>query len=367
MDSSNFSDSSVRSLWRYSRLLPVSKKENITSLGEGWTPLIRSRNLASKLTLSDLHLKNEGVNPSFSFKDREVSLAFSMATELGLVPIAMASSGNAGSALSAYSARSGMKSFVLTPEYTPNEKTLQMSIYGANVLKIRGTIEECRALVEDGKRRFGWTPFNTSILRSFAIEGTKTIAFEIYEQLGRAPNTIIVPTGSGRGCLSIWKGFSELQGLGIIANMPKFVSVQPASLHPIANAINGRVEPVAEGRSLATALLVQNPPELELVARAVKSSGGSAIVVNDSEILAAQSLLARQEGVFAEPSSASSIAALLKLSQIGQLGKDETIVCVITGSGLKDTGSALKAVSPVPIVDPELNALAPFVERWALG
>jgi len=360
---SEFSDPGVRSLWRYRQLLPVSRRENIVSLGEGWTPLIRSRNLASKLVLNNLHIKNEGVNPTFSFKDREVSLAASMAIELGLTPIAMASSGNAGSALSAYSARSGVKSFVLTPEYTPAEKTLQMNIYGTNVLKIKGTIEECRRLVEEGRRRFHWTPFNTSIIRSFAIEGTKTIAFEIYEQLGgTAPDTVIVPTGSGRGCLSIWKGFSELQAFGIISRMPRFISVQPASLHPIANAINDKIELATGGRSIATALLVQNPPELELVAKAVKSTQGEAIVVTDDEILAAESVLAKEEGVFAEPSAASSIAALLSLRQTGRLGKDETVVCVVSGSGLKDIASALRGTEPIPVIDPNLDALAPHIE-----
>jgi threonine synthase len=362
IEASRLPDSNARSLWRYASRLPLSKEENVVSLGEGWTPLIKCRGLASTLGLNDLYVKNEGVNPTFSFKDREVSVSISMAKELGLVPVAMASSGNAGSALSAYSARGGVKSVILTPEYTPDEKTVQMTIYGSTVLKIKGTIEHCRRLVGEGSRRFHWTPFNTSILRSFAIEGTKTIAFEIFEQLDQiVPDTIVVPTGSGRGCMSIWKGFAELQAFGLISRVPKFVSVQPSSLHPIADAINGKVGAATGARSIATALLVQNPPDLDLVVNAVKSTGGHALTVSDNEILGAEMLLAQEEGIFAEPSAASSIAALVKLKESGELRQDERIVCVVTGCGLKDTASARKATKQAPVLEPNLDSIAPYI------
>jgi threonine synthase len=358
-------DSKMRGVWRYRPLLPVSAAENIVSLGEGGTPLIKSRGIAQKHGLSNLHFKNEGVNPTFSFKDREVSLAVSMAKELGLIPISIASSGNAGSALSAYSAKAGIKSVILTPSYTPNEKVVQMSVYGSVVLRVKGTTDTCRSLLDEGKKRFKWNPFNTSILRSFAIEGTKTISFELFEQLNyETPSVVIVPTGSGRGLLSMWKGFHELRELGQIERMPRMVSVQPSLQHPIVDAVMGESHPISEKSkpSIATALLVAKPPELALVANAIKSTDGLAVAVSDEEILRAESTLAKEEGVFAEPAAASSVAALLKLVESGQLARDEKIVCVITGSGLKDASSAQQAAGEAPLVEADLDALSGYLK-----
>ncbi len=358
-------DSKMRGVWRYRPLLPVSAAENIVSLGEGGTPLIKSRGIAQKLGLANLYFKNEGVNPTFSFKDREVSLAVSMAKELGLIPISMASSGNAGSALSAYSAKSGIKSVILTPSYTPNEKVVQMSVYGSIVLRVKGTTDACRTLLDEGKKRFKWNPFNTSILRSFAIEGTKTISFEVFEQLNyKTPSVVIVPTGSGRSLLSIWKGFHELRELGQIERMPRMISVQPSLQHPIVDAVMGESHPISEKSkpSIATALLVGNPPELPLVANAIKSTDGLAVTVSDEEILRAEATLAKEEGIFAEPAAASSVAALLKLVESGQLARDEKIVCVITGSGLKDASSAQQVAAETPLVEADLDALSGYLK-----
>jgi threonine synthase len=334
-------------MWRYRELLPILDDQNIISMGEGWTPLIKFRELAKRLGTKSLFMKIDYAMPTFSFKDRGTSCVVSRALELGLKRIAIVSSGNAGASLAAYCARAGLGCLILVPDFTPAEKLAQITVYGPKLAKITATVDQARDFLQKSNVDLGITPMNTSFLRAYYKEGMKTLAFEICEQFDwDPPEWVLIPSGSGSSLLGAWKGFNEFKKLGLIERYPKLVAVESQAAQPIAEKLGTGAPQVS--KTVATALLVREPPELEYVVAAIKESGGTAVVVEEERMLQAQKGVAKSEGVFAEPSGAIAIGAVANLVDRGFVDRDERIVCVAGGAGLKDLKSARLGV-PEPL------------------
>jgi len=338
-------------VWRYLEYMPVKDPKKIVTLHEGGTPLYKCDNLAKELGLKELYVKNEGANPTGSFKDRGMTAGVTRANELGVEVIGCASTGNTSASLAAYSARSGKKCIVLLPEgKVALGKLAQAMFYGAKVIQIKGNFDDAllmvRKLAEDKKL------YLLNSINPFRLEGQKTIGFEICDQLDwEVPDRVILPVGNAGNISAIWKGFKEFKETGIIDKLPKMTGIQAEGAKPIVEAFKKGMKTITPGEhpeTIATAIRIGNPVNAPKALDAIYSSGGLAESVTDEEITAAQKLLARKEGIFVEPASASSIAGLIKLIEMGVIDKDEKIVCITTGNGLKDPDAAIKA-SEMPV------------------
>jgi threonine synthase len=349
------------SVWRYKDFMPITDVSKIVSLNEGGTGLHSCHKLGKKLGLLQLYVKNEGENPTGSFKDRGMTVGVSKANELGAKNVICASTGNTSASLAAYAAKAGMKCTVLIPSgKIAYGKLSQAMIYGAKVLQVRGNFDESLEFVVKIAAKHPSIYLLNSI-NPFRVEGQKSLGFEICDQLdGEAPDRIVVPVGNAGNISAIWKGFTEYHALGFIKKLPKMTGIQAAGSAPIAQMIksgSNELVPVKAPETLATAIRIGAPVSWKKAVNAIRNSGGTAETVTDDEILAAQKLLAREEGIFVEPASASSIAGLIKLVNTGVIGKDERVVCVTTGHGLKDPDTAVK-MSEKPIeVDAEMKAI----------
>nr|MDO8079704.1 threonine synthase [Candidatus Freyarchaeota archaeon] len=319
--------------WRYASLLPPVSKDNIVTLGEGGTPLRRAKNLSKKLGVKNLLLKDETTNPTNSFRDRAATLMISNALDLGYKKVICASNGNMGASIAAYSAKAGIKSTIIVPKRVDLGKLAQMHIYDAEIIEKGEIVDE--AILEAEKRVNG-NYQATPELNPLTIEAQKTISFEIFEQHG-VPDWLIVPTGSGSTTYSIWKGFQELSALDLIKKEPRIVVVQPSGCAPITEAykLNQDIATVEKPETRALALLVANPAYGKLALQAVRESNGTSIAVPDEQTLEAERLLAKSEGIFVEPASATTIASLQTLVNQGKISESETVVCLITATGLK--------------------------------
>jgi threonine synthase len=328
------------SVWKYRELLPIEREESIISLAEGGTGLHRCQRLGRKLGLRKLYVKNEGENPTGSFKDRGMTVAISKAKELGKKKVLCASTGNTAASLSAYSARAGMECVVLVPKgKVAGGKMLQVTMHGARIIQIKGDFDKAfTTAVELADRRRELYLMNS--LNPYRLEGQKTLAFEISDQLGsKTPDTVILPVGNGGNISAVWKGFSEFQQLSVTKRKPRMIGIQAEKAAPIARAVKNRenkIRPVHNPQTIATAIRIGSPVNWPKVLKAINESEGTAETVTDPEILEAQRDLATLEGIFVEPASAASIAGLKKLSRKGTIDSSETIVCVTTGHGLKD-------------------------------
>ena len=325
-------------MWRYAPVLPPADA-SMVSLGEGWTPLIRSRRLGARLAAEALWVKDEGLNPTASFKARGLSCAISMCVELGIRKVAIPSAGNAASALAAYAAAAGLESFIFMPQDVPQANYLECKAYGANVTLVDGLISDCARIVAERGPQEGW--FDVSTLKEpYRIEGKKTMGYEVAEQMDwELPDAIFYPTGGGVGMIGMWKAFDEMEKLGWIGGRrPKMIAVQAEGCAPVVRAFQEN-EPRSrffEGaHTLAAGLRVPKPLGDFLVLDAVRSSGGTAVAVSDEEMLDAGSELAADEGIFAAPEGAACVAALRKLLADGFLKPADRIVLYNTGSGLK--------------------------------
>jgi threonine synthase len=317
-------------LWRYAEVLPEVEP---VSLGEGFTPMLPSREFPS------VYIKDEGMNPTGSFKARGMSVAVAMAKSYGLKKLATPSAGNAGSALAAYAAAAGIEAHIFMPKDVPLANRVECEMYGANVTLVDGLISDCARMVAERKDREGW--FDVSTLKEpFRVEGKKTMGYEVAEQLGwRMPQGIIYPTGGGVGLLGMWKAFEEMQDLGWIgAERPQMIAVQAAGCAPIAKAWDD-AKPAAEfwpnAATQAAGLRVPKPYGDYLILDILKKSGGVALTVTDDEIMDAVRQWARVEGVFAAPEGAAALAAYRKLRDSTFFGPDDKVVLFNTGSGLK--------------------------------
>ena len=331
--------SGPNSMWRYGPVLPLTRQTSIISLGEGMTPLVRTKRLGHRVGAHQLWLKDEGLNPTGSFKARGLSCAVSMAVELGIRKLAIPSAGNAASAMAAYAAAGGIEAHIFMPRDVPQANFIECKAYGAHVTLVDGLISDCAKLVAAGAQREGWFDV-TSLKEPYRIEGKKTMGYELCEQMGwELPDAIFYPTGGGVGLIGMWKAFSEMEELGwISAKRPKMIAVQVEGCQPVVRAFEkgtARSEFWENASTVASGLRVPKPLGDFLILKAVRESGGTAVAVSDTELLDAGIQLASEEGLFVAPEGAACVSALEKLLQSGFLKPDEKIVLYNTGSGLK--------------------------------
>ncbi len=326
----------------YRELLPVSDRTPIVSLNEGNTPLIETKNLAATINASiRLFLKFEGANPTGSFKDRGMTLAISKAAEAESDAVICASTGNTSASAAAYGARAGMRVFVLIPEgKIAMGKLAQAMIHRARVIQVEGNFDEALTIVKGVAERYPVTLVNS--INPFRLEGQKTAAFEVCDQLGAAPDVHVLPVGNAGNITAYWRGYTEYHAKGRSDRLPRMVGFQAAGAAPI---VLGHV--VEKPRTIATAIRIGNPASWKPAVEAATVSNGQIDLVTDDEIIEAYRLIAGLEGVFCEPASAASVAGVIKLSKSGYFKGGETVVCTLTGHGLKDADIAI-SVSQKP-------------------
>ncbi|MEO8595327.1 MAG: threonine synthase [Candidatus Solibacter sp.] len=325
-------------MWRYAPVLPASEP-SIVTLGEGWTPLVRTRRLGKRIGAEQLWVKDEGLNPTASFKARGLSCAVSMCVELGIRKVAIPSAGNAASAMAAYAAAAGIEAHIFMPRDVPQSNYLECKAYGAHVTLVDGLISDCGRIVAEEGPKQGW--FDVSTLKEpYRIEGKKTMGYEVAEQMGwELPDAIFYPTGGGVGMIGMWKAFDEMEKLGWIGSRrPKMIAVQADGCQPVVRAFleNEPRSRFFEGaHTVASGLRVPKPLGDFLVLQAVRESGGTAIAVSDDDMLAAGVQMASDEGIFAAPEGAACVDAAARLLRSRFLKPSDRIVIYNTGSGLK--------------------------------
>jgi len=349
-------------MWKYKEFMPVDESK-IVSLEEGGTPFCRCQKLGDKLGI-ELYVKVEGSNPTGSFKDRGMSVGITKAVELGVKTVGCASTGNTSASLAAYAARAGKRCIVLLPAgKVALGKLAQAMFHGAEVFSVNGNFDEAletiTALALEGQL------YLLNSVNPFRLEGQKSIGFEVVDDLGwKAPDRIILPVGNAGNISAIWKGVKEFNEAGFIDDLPMMTGIQAEGAAPIANAVRkgkNSIEPVINPETVATAIRIGAPVSAQKALRAIYESDGMAETVTDNEILSAQKLLARTEGIGVEPASAASIAGLLKLVESGEVDKGEQVVCIVTGHLLKDPNTAINAcVEPVEI-EANVEALSKII------
>ena len=339
----------VQTYWRYKELLPVERPSNIISIGAGMTPLHRADALAEHLGLKNLYIKNDSVNPTFSFKDRPAGVAVSKAKEFGMSSVGCASTGNLASATAAHAAKGGLPCHIFAPSDLEMAKIAQALSYGANYISVDGTYDDAnRIAAQIGERRgIGIVNIN---LRSYYVEGSKTLAYEVAEQLGwQVPDHLVIPVGSGAMLNAICKGFEELQSASLVDDVsPMRVSAaQPKGCAPVVDAFKSGsqiVAPVEQPDTIAKSLAIGDPGDGRYVLKRLKQYGGTAEETDDREILDAILLLAKTEGIFTEPAGGVSVAALQKMISQNMIDAGDTVVCYVTGNGLKATETVMQAL-----------------------
>ncbi|MGA3096349.1 MAG: threonine synthase [Bryobacteraceae bacterium] len=325
------------SMWRYAPLLPPAA-EAVVSLGEGWTPLLRSRRLGARLGADALWFKDEGLNPAASFKARGLACAVSMCVELGISRVAIASAGNAAGALAAYAAAAGMEAHIFLPKDVPQSNFLECRAYGAEVTLVDGLIGDCGRLLAE-RAAGDW--FDVSTLQEpYRVEGKKTMGYEVAEQMDwELPDAILCPAGGGMCLIGMWKAFDEMERLGWIGSRrPRMIAVQAEGCQPIVRAFEedqARARFWEDARTVAAGLRVPKPLGDFLILDILRASGGAAVAVSDAQILDAGAALASEEGIYAAPEAAACVAALPRLLASGLLKSADRIVIFNTGSGLK--------------------------------
>jgi threonine synthase len=330
--------SRVRSIWRYGELLPVEDEMNITTLGEGFTPILHLKKLGPKIGIENLFLKDDGQIPTGSFKARGMACAVSKCKELGINKVAVSTAGNAGAAMSAYAAQAGIESYVYMPRETPQTIKLESAVYGAHVTVVDGTIADAGRIVGEGTARKEWFDMST-MKEPYRAEGKKTMGLEIAEQFAwKMPDVILYPTGGGTGIIGMSKAFDELETLGWIkGTRPRFVVVQTSGCAPIAKAIQDRKENCKfweNAKTVAAGLRVPKPYADYLIIKAVNQSKGTSAIVSEEEMLNSIKLLARTEGIWACPEGAATVASLPHLLEQDAIDRDETVLLYNTGLGI---------------------------------
>ncbi|MDR1993714.1 MAG: threonine synthase [Nitrososphaerota archaeon] len=349
------------SVWRYRPFMPIHESAKLITLGEGGTGLHHSEHLGTELCINNLYIKNEGENPTGSFKDRGMTVGVTKAIELGARHVICASTGNTSASLAAYAARAGIRCTVLIPSgKIAYGKLSQAMIHGAKVLQVKGNFDEALEFVfKLGEKHKEIYLLNS--INPFRIEGQKSLGYEICDQLNyETPDAIVIPVGNAGNISAVWKGLTEFYQLGLIKKLPKMIGIQAQGSAPIAHAIktgNDKIIPVENPETIATAIRIGAPVSWKKAINAIQESHGTAETVTDEEILDAQKTLARIEGIFVEPASASSIAGLKKLIKKGIVLENEKIVCITTGHGLKDPDTAIKQSEKPIEVDANIEAI----------
>lgn len=357
----------VKSLWRYKELLPLRDPGKAVDLGAGYTPLHKSIGLAERLGLKNLYIKNDTVNPSFSFKDRPATVAVSKAIEFNMDAVGCPSTGNLAAATAAHAARAQIPCYIFVPSDIEPNKIIQASVYGAQVVAVKGTYDDANRVLTQAADLYKIGVVNVNI-RSYYVEGSKTLGFEVSEQLGwEAPDHAIVPTASGALLCAISKGFEELIEVGLLKECnTKITAAQGAGCAPIVEAFKKGedvITPIETPKTIAKSLAIGDPGDGAYALRRIRSSKGYAEDPTDQEIIDSIRLLAKTEGIYTEPAGGVSIAALKRLVDDGSISRDESVVCYVTGNGLK-TPEAVASQLPKPIVvEPEIQALIPILSR----
>ena len=353
--------------WRYFELLPISDKNNIVSIEAGMTPLVKAEKLGKELGLNNLYIKNDSVNPTFSFKDRPAGVAISKAKEFGLESVGCASTGNLASATAAHAAKANMPCYIFAPSNIETAKITQALSYGAEYISVDGTYDEANRIAAQIGDRKGVGVVNIN-MRSYYVEGSKTLAYEVAEQLDwNVPNHLIVPTGSGAMLNAICKGFEELQTtslLGDVSNM-HMIAAQPHGCAPIVDAFKKNTKeviPVENPDTVAKSLAIGDPGDGRYVLKRLQQYNGFAEECNDQEILDAILLLAKTEGIFTEPAGGVSISILQKMVEQGKIDKNDKVVCYVTGNGLKATESIMQVLPQPTLYKPNINEISAVVQ-----
>ena len=353
------------SMWRYRELLPVEESTENTPLRVGWSPLYRADALAGQLGIARLYVKDDGINPTASLKDRASAMAVAKALEAGARVIACSSTGNAASSLAGNAAAAGLKTYIFVPSRAPKGKVAQLMTFGATVISVQGSYEETFELSKAAIEKWGWYNRNAAI-NPYLSEGKKTVALEIMEQLNwEAPDYIAISVGDGCTIAGLWKGLKDLYAIGFIDRLPRLISAQAAGCCPLNRAIEMDTpwEPMEEN-TLADSIAVGVPRNADKALMAIRESDGLVVNVSDQEIMAAQKLLGRTCGVFGEPAGVTGAAGVKKLCEAGVIGEDDTVVSVVTGNGLKDVANAIKSCGePISIPSDMDRLLAAFAER----
>ena len=355
------------SLWRYRDFLPVAEDAKLSPLRVGWSPLYRADRLGEALGLKNLYIKDDGLNPTSSLKDRASAVAVVRAFRAGKDTVACSSTGNAASSLAGNAAAMGLKSFIFVPERAPAGKVTQLLMFGATVICVQGNYEDTFRLSAAAIETYGWYNRNAAI-NPYLSEGKKTVSLEIAEQLGfQAPDYAAVSVGDGCTIAGVWKGFKDLYAAGFIDKLPKLISVQASGCCPVNRAVetNRPIERMEEN-TIADSIAVGVPRNGDKALRAIRESGGITVNVSDGEILAAMRLLGKTAGVFGEPAGVAGTAGLKKAADQHLIPPDAVVVSIVTGNGLKDTASAQKAAGlsagpeqgPLIRIPPDMGLLA---------
>ncbi len=332
------------SMWRYRELLPVEETTPAPPLRVGWSPLYEAGRLAEQLGIAHLYVKDDGVNPTASLKDRASSMAVAKATEAGAKVIACSSTGNAASSLAGNAAAAGMQTYIFVPSRAPKGKVAQLMTFGATVISVQGSYEETFELSKQAIEKWGWYNRNAAI-NPYLSEGKKTVGLEIMEQLDwKVPDYIAISVGDGCTIAGLWKGLKDLHAIGFIDRLPRLISAQAEGCCPLNRAIEtGEPWRPMEENTLADSIAVGVPRNADKALMAIRESNGLVVNVSDEEIMAAQKLLGRTCGVFGEPAGVTGTAGLKKLCAQGKISPDATVVSVVTGNGLKDVANAIAA------------------------
>jgi len=352
--------------WRYFELLPIQNKANIVSIHAGMTPLIKAEKLGEKLGLNNLYIKNDSVNPTFSFKDRPAGIAVSKAKEFSLSAVGCASTGNLASATAAHAAKGGFPCYVFAPSDIEHAKIVQALSYGAEFIAVDGTYDDSNRIAAQIGDSKGIGIVNIN-MRSYYVEGSKTLAFEVAEQLGwQVPDQLIIPVGSGAMLNAICKGFEELQTVSLLNDVSKMhiVAAQPHGCAPIVDAFkkkSNEVVPVENPNTVAKSLAIGDPGDGRYVLKRLQQYNGYAEESNNKEILDAILLLAKTEGVFTEPAGGVSVAVLQKMVEDGKIDKNDTTICYVTGNGLKATEALMEVLQKPQVMQPDVAKISAMV------
>ena len=352
--------------WRYFELLPIEKKSNIVSIGAGMTPLTKADKLGEILGLKNLYIKNDSVNPTFSFKDRPAGVAISRAKEFGLPAVGCASTGNLASATAAHAAKGGFLCHIFAPSNIEMAKITQALSYGGNYIAVNGTYDDANRIAAQigDSRGFGIVNIN---LRSYYVEGSKTLAYEVAEQLDwQVPDQLIVPVGSGAMLNSICKGFEELQTVSLLDDVSHMhmIAAQPHGCAPVVDAFkknSKEVIPVERPDTIAKSLAIGDPGDGRYVLKRLAQYNGHAEESSNEEILDAILLLARTEGIFTEPAGGVAVAILQKMVKQGKIDPDEKVVCYITGNGLKATDAIMSVLDKPVVMNADIKEISAVV------
>jgi len=344
-------------LAKYKDYLPITPTTPIFSLGEGDTPLVRAPRLEETIGVGELYFKYEGCNPTGSFKDRGMVMAMAKAVEDGSKTVMCASTGNTSASAAAYAARCGLRTIILIPEgKIALGKLAQAIVHGASIVAIDGNFDQALEMVKVLTQKYPVTLVNS--LNPYRIEGQKTAAFEVIEALGDAPDYLFIPVGNAGNITAYWKGFVEFCNIGKASHRPQMMGFQAEGAAPIVRGC-----PIEKPETVATAIRIGNPASWQRAVQARDESGGLIDMVSDAEILAAYHLMAEQAGIFGEPASAAPLAGLMKVVSQGMSFAGKKVVCVVTGTGLKDPDTAIKDVKDIRHLPPDIEAIEKALGR----